>query len=644
MRKPIGSALVFCLLCLLSFASLADSRLEKQRKTFALAQQAMDKGNANIYLQNKKQLRGYPLTPYLTLAELKSRLASAPDVEVEHFLIENGDLPQARMFKFEWLKGLASAGKQQSFLKHYSPELNFVELDCHFARFQLESGQLDQAYALADKLWMSSTSRPNACDPVFEAWNAAGLRTEDKIWQRLVLAVEARNYGLARFLVKEHPQTELAQLLVDVAQKPSLIKNTQQFKKNTPEYRAIASLGLRRFFREDADSTLALLPTYNEALDFSDDEKIRIARDVGVILAKRFDPRAFEVFQVWDPQLSDVQTAQWNARLLLRLGRWQEAHEAIQALPQELAANSRWKYWKVRSAQLAQPESAQAKYLTELYQELAQERDFYGFMSADRSNASYALNHSAVQVSPKTLNKVRNSRSIQRAIEFQALGNSVAAQLEWEHASKRFTHEELLAQALLAAQMDWHNPAIRNLARAQYWDDLEIRFPLAYQQDLVRFANMQGIQPSWAYAITRQESAFAPTVRSHAGAMGLMQLMPGTAKETAKRYGIPLSSTRQALNPTTNIQLGTAYLNQMMHQFNGNRILATAAYNAGPTRVHQWLKDSTHLPYDIWIESIPFDETRQYVQNVLTYSVIYGQKLNIPTQLVEWNEQLFELD
>ena len=132
-----------------------------------------------------------------------------------------------------------------------------------------------------------------------------------------------------------------------------------------------------------------------------------------------------------------------------------------------------------------------------------------------------------------------------------------------------------------------------------------------------------------------------PNIRSHAGALGLMQVMPATARETARRYNIPLRSNNQVLNPETNIMLGTAYLNQMMNQFHGNRILATAAYNAGPSRVQRWLENAEYLPYDIWIETIPFDETRQYVQNVLTYSVIYGQKLDMPTRLVEWHEQIF---
>jgi soluble lytic murein transglycosylase len=126
------------------------------------------------------------------------------------------------------------------------------------------------------------------------------------------------------------------------------------------------------------------------------------------------------------------------------------------------------------------------------------------------------------------------------------------------------------------------------------------------------------------------------------GALGLMQLMPATAKETAKRFGIPLSSPQQVLNPDTNIQLGAAYLSQIHGQFNGNRVLATAAYNAGPGRVRQWLKGANHLPFDVWVETIPFDETRQYVQNVLSYSVIYGQKLNAPQPMVEWHERFFD--
>jgi soluble lytic murein transglycosylase len=153
---------------------------------------------------------------------------------------------------------------------------------------------------------------------------------------------------------------------------------------------------------------------------------------------------------------------------------------------------------------------------------------------------------------------------------------------------------------------------------------------------------VRGLHSSWVFAITRQESAFMDDARSGVGASGLMQLMPATAKETARKFSIPLASPAQVLDPDKNIQLGAAYLSQVHSQFNGNRVLASAAYNAGPGRVRQWLRGANHLAFDVWVESIPFDETRQYVQNVLSYAVIYGQKLNAPQPLVDWHERFFD--
>ncbi|EKG31286.1 soluble lytic murein transglycosylase [Pseudomonas avellanae BPIC 631] len=200
----------------------------------------------------------------------------------------------------------------------------------------------------------------------------------------------------------------------------------------------------------------------------------------------------------------------------------------------------------------------------------------------------------------------------------------------------------MVAQAKLAYDLKWYFPAIRTISQAQYWDDLDIRFPMARRDTLVREAKVRGLHSSWVFAITRQESAFMDDARSGVGASGLMQLMPATAKETARKFSIPLSSPQQVLDPDTNIQLGAAYLSSVHAQFNGNRVLASAAYNAGPGRVRQWLKGANHLAFDVWVESIPFDETRQYVQNVLSYSVIYGQKLNSPQPLVDWHERFFD--
>lgn len=263
-------------------------------------------------------------------------------------------------------------------------------------------------------------------------------------------------------------------------------------------------------------------------------------------------------------------------------------------------------------------------------------------MAADQVKAPYALNNQPLALDPKVVQKVRNTAGIKRAMEFHARGQIVDGRREWYHVSRLFSRDELVAQARLAYEMEWYFPAIRTISQAQYWDDLEVRFPMAHRNELVREAKRRDLHSSWVFAITRQESAFMADARSHAGAMGLMQLMPATAKETARKFGIPLASPQQVLNPDTNIQLGAAYLSQVYDQFNGNRVLASAAYNAGPGRVRQWLRGANHLSYDVWVENIPFDETRQYVQNVLSYSVIYGQKLNTPHPLVAWNERFFD--
>ena len=634
-------SLLFCLSPIL-FAALDTqaASLGEQRALYDQAKRALAKGDAGPYLRSRQALRDYPLEPHLAYDELTARLKTASNREVEEFLAEHGDLPQIGWMKLRWLRLLAERGDWKAFLNHYDPTLNFTELDCLYALYQLERGDKATANALTEKLWLVGKSQPNACDRLFERWAATGQLSEGKRWQRLKLAVEARNYGLANHLVKTLPTLDSqGRLLVEVAQKPNLLSQTGRFAPVSPAMADIVGLGLRRLARENPDKALGLLDGYARRMKFSEEEKVAIAREIGLTLAKRFDSRALKVMAEYDPELRDKTVAEWRTRLLLRLGRWDEAYQLTRQLPEELAGSNRWRYWQARSLQLAQPQSKQP---IGLYQPVARERDFYGFLSADRIQVPYQLNHNPLPLDPKVIQKVRNTAGIRRAMEFHARGQIVDARREWYHVSRLFSREELVAQARLAYDMEWYFPAIRTISQAQYWDDLDIRFPMAHQGSLTRAAKARGLHSSWVFAITRQESAFMSDARSGVGAGGLMQLMPATAKETAQRFGIPLRSPRQVYEPDTNIQLGAAYLSQVYAQFGGNRVLASAAYNAGPGRVRQWLRGADHLAFDVWVETIPFDETRQYVQNVLSYSVIYGEKLDSPQPLVEWHERYFE--
>jgi soluble lytic murein transglycosylase len=640
MRGPLFSLLSCLLVSSLSFTAAQAATLTQQRQYYDQAKAALAKGDKGPYQRYASALRDYPLEPYLAYDELTARLKWASNDEIEKFLAEHGDLPQISWMKLRWLRWLAERGEWKTFINYYDPTLNFTELDCLYGQYQLSHGMRAEGNATAEKLWLVGKSQPNACDPLFALWAAEGQLTEQKRWQRAKLAAEARNYGLVTHLIKAMPTLgNHGKSLLEVAQKPELLKQTARFTQADPATADVVGLGLRRLARQDPESALKLLDSYSQRLKFSSDEQVAIAREIGLTLAKRFDARALQVMAKYDPELRDNTVSEWRARLLLRLGRWDEANQLTRKMPAELGNTNRWRYWQARSLQLAQPNSQEPK---ALYQALAKERDFYGFMAADQVKAPYQLNNKPLALSPQTIQKVRNSAAIRRALEFHARGQVADGRREWYNVSRLFSRDEMVAQARLAYDMGWYFPAIRTISQAQYWDDLDVRFPMAHRNELVREAKNRDIHSSWVFAITRQESAFMADAKSGVGAMGLMQLMPATAKETAKRFGIPLSSPQLAYRPEVNIQLGAAYLSQIYGQFNGNRVLASAAYNAGPGRVRQWLRGADHLSYDVWIENIPFDETRQYVQNVLSYSVIYGEKLNAPQPLVAWHERYFD--
>ena len=228
------------------------------------------------------------------------------------------------------------------------------------------------------------------------------------------------------------------------------------------------------------------------------------------------------------------------------------------------------------------------------------------------------------------MRRIEELDAIRRAQELFALERWTEARREWHSATRDMNPTQLRAAAKLAKQRGWHDRAIFTLARTGYWDDLELRFPLEHAELVKANADLHGIDIAWVFAVMRQESAFMSNARSHAGAMGLMQLMPATARQVAKNVlKTPPPRRQELFQPDTNIALGSAYLKQMKGELGDSAVLATAAYNAGPHRVTRWLPQET-LPADIWIELVPFKETRGYLRRVLAYTVIYEKRMGIP--------------
>ena len=254
-------------------------------------------------------------------------------------------------------------------------------------------------------------------------------------------------------------------------------------------------------------------------------------------------------------------------------------------------------------------------------------RGYYSFLAADRAGYRYQFAHVPLRYRPAELADIEQHPAILRARELYAIKRLADARREWNYAIERLDTPNLLRAAKLADEWGWHDRAITTLARARYWDDLELRFPLAHQQEVVREAQRQRINPAWAFAIIRQESAFTPDARSNAGALGLMQLLPRTARSMARSMRLRRPRYRDLLDSETNIRLGIRYLRQVQDRYDGHPVLATAAYNAGARNVRRWLPEAGNVAADVWIETVPFSETRDYLKRVLTYTVIYEQRL-----------------
>jgi len=278
-----------------------------------------------------------------------------------------------------------------------------------------------------------------------------------------------------------------------------------------------------------------------------------------------------------------------------------------------------------------------------IFEALSGNRSFYGFLAADMLQKDYALNHDELSVDEEVYNSVKTLPAIERTRELLALDRQLNARREWYAASKHFDHDEILAAAQLAHEWQWHDRAILAMAKAKQWDDLTIRFPVEHKSHVMQQAQNTDIDPAWIFAMMRQESAFMSDAQSPVGALGLMQLMPGTAKSVARKLKQSRPSKTSLFDPEKNIELGTAYLQQVFKQLDENPVLAIAAYNAGPHRVKRWLPDKD-MPADIWIEMVPFKETRQYLKNVLAYTVIYADKLGIEDMRMQQRMPVIQKD
>lgn len=606
------------------------------REQYHQAEQALKQGDNEQYRQLRARLDSYPLVPYLDYRYLAGRLSSISTKDVQDFMDRYPDSQLADRLERQYLFRLTREQRWREFLSLYPKLPNSTELQCAHYRAKWATGDKAGALEGAEKLWQYGRSRPNACDPLFETWKAQGGQTDEHIWQRMLLAYENGESGLIKYLAgllskSAGPDGEL---LMALDSNPAILAERERFDTGKHHSDAIA-VALTRLANQDPSLTMELYPRFQRHPGLNAAQQAEIERS----LARRLMFNRTHEYRRWlDKRLPEVGSDalfELRARLAIWEQDWEHLIGWIDRLPADEQNTSRWQYWRGR----ALAEAGQQQAADEAWAKAAGERDYYGFLAAQRSQRPYSLNRQAPPAAPEWRSAVNTWPALPRVEEWLAQGNKSAARGEWYHLLSKVSEPEQLALGALALERGWHDKSILASIRAKAWDQLDLRFPIVYRDIFRQQAKALKLDEPILFAIARQESAFYEDARSPVGAGGLMQLMPATAKETARKHGI--SDYRRSSDvyvPGINVQLGSSYFSELLVRYDGNRVPAIAAYNAGPGRINRWLANSGSRPVDVWVENIPYRETRGYVQNVLAYSVIYQEMLGQPKHFLNAKE------
>ncbi len=625
-RGRASTALFFVLCVLFGQPSAYD------RPALTAAERALEADDLETFERLAAGLADHPLYPYLRFAVVTRDLAATSDEEIERFLTDFPQTQLATRLRLAYLARLAAAERWSEYARIYRPD-SAPERRCLYLRALLETGRRDEALALVEPLWLSAGSQPDACDPVFAAWRDAGGLTTERILQRIRLAMEAGERGVAGYLGGLLPDSQKHRYAVwrAVDADPSLVLDPASIEEGHPQRAAILAHGLVGLARRSPVMAADALMSLQDLLSADGAASDRAHAAIGQALTRAGDPRGLAVWDGLRAIEGTMTEQETRLRAAVALRDWERVADWVARMPEGAVKRDRWLYWQGRAqTELGRDESAHAT-LTRA----AEGRSLWAFLAADRLGLPYRLDHAGTPAEPQRIRAMVASPTFARMRELSRLGRETDMRREWRELMEHLNGPDLLAAAYVADVMGWHDQAVQALARSGYWDDMELRFPVPHRALVQEQAWQRGVEPDWVLAVIRQESVFARTLASHAGAIGLMQLLPGTAREVAQTLDLDPPSRWDLLVPSVNITLGSAYLTRMRDRF-GHVALATAAYNAGPARVARWLPDAC-LEADLWILSIPFLETRRYVERVLAYRVIYGERLGLaPTRLSDW--------
>jgi len=620
-------------LCFICTPAAQASTIEQQRDWFQQARKALDAQQTDVFVTLKKKLVDYPLTPYLDIWQAREQLRNGVDNKVAATLKKFADIPESHDLRIAWIKYLSKHGhwsqvakqlKSHPGLTHRLPEITMMA--------NWRTGKKNAAMKQFSDRWRNADSLTDISKSLYQVWLKQGHPNRPERWSRLILLIRNGQWKESRTLgtVLGKQQKQWLSYWRDLQGDPQSVflrwpsslspQSLRDAPQGTALSKAIIRDGLKRLAVKDPLLAHTSLQNLKKRVHFGAKDTFygSIEKKIALRAAKRHMSIAAQWLGDLPARQRNKETRAWQARLFMIQHHWAKMLQVIHAMPHAQQQQSRWQYWQAYALQ-AGGEMQQA---TAIFTGLAAGRGYYSFLGAERAHLPYHFGNEPAKSSPALIRQLARRPGIKRAREWLALDSYGKARREWSAALAGSSAKIWNAALMLASRWGWPRQAIYAASRAGKVNALEERFPLQYERNVMLAAKETGLSPSSIWSIIRQESAFNQQALSRAGAKGLMQLMPKTARMVAKQ--VKLSSKHPNLfSPEINIRLGSRYLADMKTRFNENLVLAAAAYNAGPNRVSQWLDRTPFDIAEIWVEAIPYNETRRYVQQAMAFTTVY---------------------
>jgi soluble lytic murein transglycosylase len=605
------------LILTLLLAVIATSTHASVEANFQTAREAYQKGKFERFYKIADNFpENHLLTPYIRFWRMKADSASS--AEQQAFIQQYADSPLSNRLRADLARQYGRDANWPALRAAYQAIVKpDQELQCYELRArQSEGDTLVDAAGIA--LWRTARDLPSSCDPLFTQLAERGLLTLEVRLARLRLALDDGNLRLARELDARLPadSPNTARMAADALSEAQ--RNPKKMIAAADPQRAqreVALYALTQIAKTSPEDAAHLWEQHQEK--YTTAEQRYGWGQIGLHAARRHDVRALTWFQRAGAGLSEAQ-ATWKARAALRAGKWIEVYRSIEAMPESMQNEAVWRYWKARSLKAMNavfPANV-------LFAKLSREIHYYGLLADEELPTRLETRPADYKVTPDDLKAAEAHTGLQRALLLRKLGDDGNALAEWDWALRGMEDRALLAAAELARRNSWNDRAIATAEKTREVHAFDLRYISPYRDLASQYAQQNGLDEAWVYGLMRQESRFMDYARSGVGAQGLMQIMPATARWISRQLGLGKHAHNNIGKPETNIRFGTFYLKNIFDSLGQSPVLATAAYNAGPGRARKWQAD-VPLEGAIYVENIPFSETRDYVKKVLANAMFY---------------------